>query len=447
MEPAALSHQPTVESIDEFLSVALEENADTSSSKDNSHIFRCRRPTLNDFDAIHEFAVMHAANEPNVEQKDCNSIGYLEVLRKVLDAKGEPIPICIVLEEAKSPGSYELRGFALWTFGYSTWKGRVVNLDAFVTSSSGIKSGNENNRKLMMCLVRMARILDCTRIVHQARGSEVEVFRNDVDADLLEDWLTLGMESNDMKNFLASRNAWGSSLLPENSVAAYSNLELSVGEKLENDSVSIKIDTALSNINEIVSNLSMEKINLAKNESKIQMRLRRATGSDAESILKLVQGLALYEKASHEVSVTAAIYRRDGDGDDDDDDDRSPLFHCILVEAVTTTKSTEHGLKDKYSIKVVGMGFWYLGYSLDSGKYLYLEDLFIEPEYRGCGCGKALMYSLADIALNLSCNRFLWQALKWNTPALGFYNSIGAKVYEGLMTLRLDQDKIDAFSL
>eukprot|EP01083_Nonionella_stella_P234930 826612_1 len=279
MEPAALSHQPTVESIDEFLSVALEENADTSSSKDNSHIFRCRRPTLNDFDAIHEFAVMHAANEPNVEQKDCNSIGYLEVLRKVLDAK--------------------------------VWK----------------------------------------------------------------------------------------------------------------------------------------KINLAKNESKIQMRLRRATGSDAESILKLVQGLALYEKASHEVSVTAAIYRRDGDGDDDDDDDRSPLFHCILVEAVTTTKSTEHGLKDKYSIKVVGMGFWYLGYSLDSGKYLYLEDLFIEPEYRGCGCGKALMYSLADIALNLSCNRFLWQALKWNTPALGFYNSIGAKVYEGLMTLRLDQDKIDAFSL
>ena len=114
---------------------------------------------------------------------------------------------------------------------------------------------------------------------------------------------------------------------------------------------------------------------------------------------------------------------------------------------MTTTKSTEYGLEDKSSIKVVGMGFWYLGYSLDLGKYLYLEDLFIEHEYRGYRCGKALMYSLADIALNVGCNRFLWQALKWNTPALGFYNKIGAKVYQGLMTLRLDQDKIDAFSL
>jgi len=171
MELAALSHQPTFESIDELISVALEEKADTSSSKDNSHILRCRRPTLNDLDDIHEFAVMHAVNDSDVEQKDFNSIGYLEVLRKVLDAKGEPIPICIVLEEAKAPGSYELRGFALWTFGYSTWKGRVMNLDAFVTSSSGIKSGsgsqNENSRTLMMCLVRMTRIFDCTRIVHQ----------------------------------------------------------------------------------------------------------------------------------------------------------------------------------------------------------------------------------------------------------------------------------------
>jgi len=229
------------------------------------------------------------------------------------------------------------------------------------------------------------------------------------------------MESNDLKNCLASRNAWGNSLLPENSIGAYSNLESSIGETIENDSVAIKIDTALSKINEIVSKCSMEKIILAKNESMIQMRLRRATECDAESILKLVQGLALYKKASREVSVTAAIYRRDGDGDGgDDEEDRSPLFHCILVEAVTTTKSTEHGLEDKCSIKVIGMGFWYLGYSLVAGKYLYLEDPFIEHEYRGCGCGKGLMYSLAYIALNLSCNRFLWQALKWNTPAFGF---------------------------
>lgn len=178
MAPDSPSHQSTLCSIDELLSVVFEEKADTSSSssssKDKCQILRCRRPNINDLDAIHEFVVNYDEHVLNVKHKDCNSFGYFEFLRVVLDGRdteGELIPICIVLEEERTPGSYELKGFASWTFGYSTWKGRVLNLDAFVTSSSGIKNGNgsqkENNRTLMMCLVRMARILDCTRIVHQ----------------------------------------------------------------------------------------------------------------------------------------------------------------------------------------------------------------------------------------------------------------------------------------
>ncbi len=164
-----------------------------------------------------------------------------------------------------------------------------------------------------------------------------------------------------------------------------------------------------------------------------RIQFRRATTSDADSILNLVHGLATYEKASHEVSVRSSTYVRD-----------DPLFDCLLVEVVSVDPKNLVA-SSKCSSKVVGMGFFYLGYAMSTGKYLYLEDLFIEHQYRGYGCGKALMYCLSDIALQLDCNRFVWQALDWNSPALDFYDSIGAKTCNGLKTLRLDQERIDSY--
>merc|ERR1712038_586782 len=159
-----------------------------------------------------------------------------------------------------------------------------------------------------------------------------------------------------------------------------------------------------------------------------RIQLRRSSASDANSILQLVHGLASYEKASHEVSVTPSTYVRDDD-----------LFQCILIEVMTEDPEKNS------SRKVVGMGFFYLGHAISSGKYLYLEDLFIEPEYRGLGCWKAMMYCLTEISMALGCHRFVWQALDWNAPALNFYGSIGAKICNGLKTVRLDQGKIDEF--
>lgn len=167
------------------------------------------------------------------------------------------------------------------------------------------------------------------------------------------------------------------------------------------------------------------------NDKKQTIKLRLAQRQDAASIFKLVNGLAVYEKAAHEVTITSEIYQRDGCGID------HPIFHCILVELQDTNCDQSH---------VIGMGFFYLGYSASNGgKYLYLEDLFVDEEYRGRGCGKSIMLSLADIASKSGCSRFVWQALDWNTPALNFYKGIGANICDGLVTLRLNEDQINGW--
>lgn len=159
------------------------------------------------------------------------------------------------------------------------------------------------------------------------------------------------------------------------------------------------------------------------------IRLRVANENDADHVLNLVKGLAVFEKAAEEVIVTSDIYKRDGCGI------RHPIFHCILVESLDS---------ETHSSRVVGMGLFYFGYSaLHGGRYLFLEDLFIEKEYRGLGCGTCIMSSLADIAIKTGCFRFVWQVLEWNMPAIQFYKHIGATVCSDLSTLRLNYEQID----
>ena len=82
------------------------------------------------------------------------------------------------------------------------------------------------------------------------------------------------------------------------------------------------------------------------------------------------------------------------------------------------------------------MAFLYFGYDVDTGRFLYLEDLFVEENMRGKGCGSLVMAALALIAKGAGCIGFVWQALDWNTPALTFYENIGAEVQDGLLTTR-----------
>lgn len=158
----------------------------------------------------------------------------------------------------------------------------------------------------------------------------------------------------------------------------------------------------------------------------IALRLAGANdgvAADLQAITRLVQGLADFEKEPDAVNMTAEHYQTDGFSSG-----CQTLFYCILLE---TTKKDDGG--DKY---VFGMAFIYLGCTKADGRFLYLEDLFIEESYRSMGAGSAVMQTLATCAVALDCARVVWQALDWNTPALTFYRKLGANVVDGLTTAR-----------
>lgn len=162
------------------------------------------------------------------------------------------------------------------------------------------------------------------------------------------------------------------------------------------------------------------------NGSSERVKLHLATANDLHHVERLVDGLAVYEKEVGGIHVNSNHYRFDGfEGE-------VPLFKCLLLE----------NRKDNH---ICGMAFFCFGYDLENGRFLYLEDLFIEKEHRGSGAGSLLMTTLASVAKSTGCTSFRWQALDWNTPALTFYDKIGAKVLEGLLTTRFNGEALRNF--
>jgi GNAT superfamily N-acetyltransferase len=134
--------------------------------------------------------------------------------------------------------------------------------------------------------------------------------------------------------------------------------------------------------------------------------LRRAVAADVGDIVRLVRGLAEYEKLLHEVESTEADFRERLFG-------ASPVAHAVLAEADGAA---------------VGMALYYYTFSTFTGRCdLFLEDLFVMPTYRGLGIGLALFRHLAGIARDERCRRIEWGVLNWNQPAIDFYRRIGAQ--------------------
>ena len=135
------------------------------------------------------------------------------------------------------------------------------------------------------------------------------------------------------------------------------------------------------------------------------MQIRPARRDEVGIVLQLIHDLAVYEKAPNEVEATEkelleTIFSND------------PKVFCDLVEV---------------DGEIAGMAIWFLNYSTWQGKHgIYLEDLFIKPEYRGRGYGKALLKHLAKICDDKGYGRFQWWVLDWNSPAIEFYRSLGA---------------------
>jgi GNAT superfamily N-acetyltransferase len=136
--------------------------------------------------------------------------------------------------------------------------------------------------------------------------------------------------------------------------------------------------------------------------------IRRARPDDIPEIVQMVRDLAEYEKALDEAVATEEQFERALFGPD-------PKVFAHVVEHES----------DAYSL--AGFALWFLNFSTWVGKHgLYLEDLYVRPELRGSGYGKALLSTLARECVENDYGRFEWWVLDWNEPALGFYRSIGA---------------------
>ncbi|MDH0622144.1 GNAT family N-acetyltransferase [Pseudomonas chengduensis] len=146
------------------------------------------------------------------------------------------------------------------------------------------------------------------------------------------------------------------------------------------------------------------------------LHIRPATPDDAELILRFITDLAIYEKAEHEVKTDAAGIR----------------------DSLFAEGSTAHGLICENDGQPIGYAVYFFNYSTWLGKHgLYLEDLYVSPEARGLGAGKALLRHLAQLAVARDCGRFEWSVLDWNTPAIDFYESFGARPQSEWTTYRL----------
>jgi len=146
------------------------------------------------------------------------------------------------------------------------------------------------------------------------------------------------------------------------------------------------------------------------------IRIERATERDVPLIFRLIQGLADYEKLAHEVTATEAGLRETLFG-------ARPAADVIIAYAGETP---------------AGFALFFPNYSTFLGKPgLYLEDLFVLPEWRGHGLGLALMQRLAAIAVERGCGRFEWSVLDWNEPAIGFYRGLGATLMDGWSIVRI----------
>jgi len=149
--------------------------------------------------------------------------------------------------------------------------------------------------------------------------------------------------------------------------------------------------------------------------------IRSATPADVPTIAELIRALADYEKLTHEVVLDESQMREHLFGE-------RPFAEVLLAE--------DDGI-------VVGFALFFHNYSTFLAKPgLYLEDLFVRPECRGRGYGKALLLAVARLAVERGCGRVEWAVLDWNTPSIQFYESIGARAMNEWTIFRLTGDAL-----
>ncbi|MFI5691853.1 GNAT family N-acetyltransferase [Kribbella sp. NPDC051586] len=150
-------------------------------------------------------------------------------------------------------------------------------------------------------------------------------------------------------------------------------------------------------------------------------RIRRARLEDIPAIVQLVYALAEYERAPEECHLTEAQLETALFGP-------NPAAFCHVAE---------------HEGEVAGCAIWFLNFSTWRGVHgIYLEDLFVRPETRGTGLGKALLKALAEECVRNNYERLEWSVLNWNTPAIDFYKSLGAHPQSDWTVYRLTDEAL-----
>ena len=147
-----------------------------------------------------------------------------------------------------------------------------------------------------------------------------------------------------------------------------------------------------------------------------RLTIRRGSARDAAAICELIRGLARYERLERECIIAPAAIRRHGFG-------HRPYFETLIC---------------RRDGQPIGLALYFFTYSTFLGRpTLYLEDLFVRPEARGLGAGRALLKALAQIAVRRGCGRMEWAVLDWNAPSIRFYRRLGAGLRREWILTRL----------
>jgi len=150
--------------------------------------------------------------------------------------------------------------------------------------------------------------------------------------------------------------------------------------------------------------------------------IRPAAEGDVGEILRLILALAEYEKLAHMAAGTPAL----------------------LHEALFGPRPCCEALVAERGGRAVGFALFFTTFSTFLCRPgLYLEDLFVEPEHRGAGIGKALLARLAALAAERGCGRLEWRVLDWNEPSIRFYESLGASLLEEWILVRMTRPEFE----
>jgi GNAT superfamily N-acetyltransferase len=153
-----------------------------------------------------------------------------------------------------------------------------------------------------------------------------------------------------------------------------------------------------------------------------ELEIRSATEDDVPLILTLINELADYERLSHEVVATEEALR----------------------DSLFGERRVAEALLGYLEDDPAGFALFFHNFSTFLGKPgIYLEDLYVRPEFRGAGVGKALLVHLAGLAKERGCGRLEWSVLDWNEPAIGFYRGIGASPVSGWTVYRVAGEALE----